>query len=196
MNARRSPSGIGEQLPVLNRYHATRPLVGLEVSSDNGQPWKSEEGKHMSPTMTHFPVDYVASSRRHLKDAHILMHSGCLANAGQLLGFTIECGLKGLLVACGVPTDLDGGIPSRNSFRQHMPLLNDRLVSSGHLIPNGSRSAHYRAMVPSVGTLRDWSVDHRYFKESALPLTSLPQWDLAALEMNEMLDQAVIDGVL
>lgn len=150
----------------------------------------------MSAVMTPQSVDYVASARRHLKDAHILMHAGRQANAGQLLGFTIECGLKALLIVCGIVPDPDGGIPSGNPFRQHMPTLNNRLVSSGHLIPNGMRSAHYRAMVPSVGSLADWSVDHRYFKETAMPLASLPQWDLAALEMNEMLDQAIVDGVM
>lgn len=150
----------------------------------------------MSAVMTHLTVDYVASARRHLKDAHILMHAGRTANAGQLLGFTIECGLKALLIACGIAPDPEGGVSFDSGFRRHMPSLNSQLVSSGHLIPDGPRSAHYRAMVPNVGTLSDWSVDHRYFKESALPLTSLPQWDLAALEMNEMLDQAMIDGVM
>lgn len=150
----------------------------------------------MSTVMMPVTVDYVASARRHLKDAHILMHSGRQANAGQLLGFTIECGLKALLIACGVAPDPDGGIPAGHKFRQHVPTLNSRLVSSGHLIPDGPRAAHYQAMVPHVGALADWSTDHRYFKESALPLTSLPQWELAALEMNEMLDQAVIDGVM
>lgn len=141
-------------------------------------------------------VDYVASARRHLKDAHILMNARRQANAGQLLGFSIECGLKALLIACGIVPDGDGSIPKRNPFRQHMPTLNNRLITDGHLIPDGARSAHYRAMVPSVSALSDWSVDHRYFKESALPLTSISQWDLAALEMNDMLDQAIIDGVM
>ncbi len=146
--------------------------------------------------MTPVTVDYVASARRHLKDAHILMHAGRHANGGQLLGFTIECGLKAMLIACGVQPDTDGGIPVGHKFRQHLPTLNSRLISSGHLIPDGPRATHYQAMVPNVGALADWSTDHRYFKESALPLTSLPQWELAALEMNEMLDQAVIDGVM
>jgi hypothetical protein len=150
----------------------------------------------MSTVMPPVKVDYVASARRHLKDAHILMDSGRQANAGQLLGFTIECGLKALLIASGIAPDPEGGIPYKTPFRQHMPKLNDRLVSSGHLIPDGPRAAHYLAMVPNVGALVDWSTDHRYYKESALPLASLRQWELAALEMNGMLDQAVIDGVM
>lgn len=146
--------------------------------------------------MTSRNVDYVAAARRHLKDAHILMHASQRANAGQLLGFAVECGLKALLVACGIVPDPDGGIPRGNKFRQHMPILNIQLISSGHLVPDGPRSSHYRAMLPSVVELSDWSVDHRYFRETALPLASVPKWELAALEVNEMLDQAIVDGVM
>ena len=96
--------------------------------------------------MMPLPVDYVAAARRHLKDAHILMHAGRQANAGQLLGFTIECGLKALLIACGIAPDSKGGVPYGSPFRMHMPTLNNRLVSEGHLIPDGPRSAHYRGV--------------------------------------------------
>jgi hypothetical protein len=144
--------------------------------------------------MTTVKVDYVASARRHLKDADILMGSGRQANAGQLFGFTVECGLKALLIASGFAPDSEGGITT--PFRKHMPKLNNELVLSGHLIPDGPRAAHYLAMVRRVGDLNDWSTDHRYFKESALPLASLTKWGLAAREMNEILDQAVVDGVM
>jgi hypothetical protein len=150
----------------------------------------------MSAVKTHLPVDYVASARRHLNDADILMHAGCQANAGQLLGFSVECGLKALLVACGVETDPDGSVSFDSKLREHLPKLNMKIVSSGHLIPDGQRSTHYRAMLPNVDKFSDWKVEHRYFRESALPLTSLPQWTLAAKEINEMLDQAEIDGVM
>lgn len=146
--------------------------------------------------MTSRNVDYVVAARRHLNDAHILMHANRQANAGQLLGFAVECGLKALLIACGVVPDPDGGIPRGNEFRQHIPILNNRLISSGHIAADGFRSSHYHAMLPNVVALSDWSVDHRYFREAALPLTSVPKWELAALEMNEVLDQAIVDGVM
>ena len=142
------------------------------------------------------PTDYVVSARRHLRDAHFLMTHGSRANAGQLLGFSIECGLKALLIASGITQDADGGIASNTKFRQHMPTLDNRIVSEGHLIPDGPRTTHYRAMLPSLSALSDWKVDHRYYREAALPLTSLNSWDLAALELNDMLDQAIVDGVM
>lgn len=150
----------------------------------------------MSAAPTHLPVDYVESARRHMKDAQILMEADRQANAGQLLGFSVECGLKALLVACGVETDADGGVSPGSKLREHLPKLNTKIVSLGHLIPDGQRSTHYLAMLPNVDKFSDWKVDHRYFKASALPLTSLPQWMLAAQELNEMLDQAQIDGVM
>lgn len=150
----------------------------------------------MCATLTSPSTDYVSAARRHLKDAHILMHQGRSANGGQLLGFTVECGLKALLIACGIGPDADGGIPNRNQFRTHMPMLLNTIVSNGHLIPDGQRSAHYHSMLPNASVMSNWSVDHRYFKESALPLASVTQWDLAALEISEMLDQAIVDGVM
>ena len=141
-------------------------------------------------------VDYVASARRHFDDANLLLQQGREANAGQLLGFTMECGLKALLVACGVPPDADGSVPSSGKFRQHMPTLEDRISVYGHLIPDGPKAQIYLAKIPRRVQFHDWKVDHRYFRKSALPLASLSTWLGAAKEMNEMLDQAKIDGVI
>lgn len=141
-------------------------------------------------------VNYVVSARRHFNDANILLGAGNASypNAGQLFGFTVECGLKALLLACGVTRDADGGVPGR--FRTHMPTLSNNIVTAGTLIPDGARSAHYHALLPSLHALSDWKVDHRYFIDSALPLSSLPNWQLAAKEITEMIDQAIADGVL
>jgi len=169
----------------------------LEIAAylSNGQKPK-KDFKQMSTEIPHLPVDYVESARRHMKDAQILMEAGRQANSGQLLGFSVECGLKALLVACGVPIDAEGSVTDKSKFKKHMPELNNRLIFSGHLIPDGRRSTHYQAMLPNVDKFSDWKVDHRYFRASALPLTSVPQWTLAAQEINEMLDQAMIDGVM
>jgi len=50
--------------------------------------------------------------------------------------------------------------------------------------------------MPSLIALQDWHVDHRYWRESALPLASWSAWELAAREVDAMLDQATADGVL
>lgn len=149
-------------------------------------------------------VAFEHAARRHFLDAETLFNQGRLANAGQLYGFVAECGLKAMLLACGVTPGADGGIladhpvkpGNRHPFRQHMPNLTDRIAAHGQLIPDGPQATKYMATLPNLGYFNDWSVDHRYWRDSALPLTSLPQWRSAAQEVSSMLDQAKQDGVL
>ena len=141
-------------------------------------------------------VDYVGAARRHYNDARLLLAEGRQANAGQLFGFSMECGMKALLIACGVTKDADGSVQSGGKFHTHMPLISDRIDTFGHLIPDGPLAQIYLAKIPGRKQFRDWSVAHRYCRESAVTLTSLPAWERAAKEMNEMLDQAKTDGVI
>ncbi len=150
------------------------------------------------------PVAYELAARRHMTDAESLFTTGRLANAGQLYGFVAECGLKALLLACGILPDADGGIPGQHPekpgkshpLRQHMPSLTDRITTHGQLIPDGLQAAKYMATMPSLGHFKDWSVDHRYWRDAALPQASVAKWRSAAKEIAQMLDQAKQDGVL
>lgn len=141
-------------------------------------------------------VNYGQSARRHFHDAEQLLASNRNGNAGHLFGFAAESGLKAILVACGVPTDADGGIPPGHRLRQHVPMLGDRLVTEGHLVPDGRFGSVYMAKVNSLGDFQDWSIDHRYWADAALPVQSVPRWRQAAGEVMAMLDQASEDGVL
>lgn len=141
-------------------------------------------------------VSYEHAARRHLADAETLLNQGRLANAGQLYGFAAECGLKAMLIACGVAPDADGGLPQTHALRKHMPVLFSRVVSHGHLIPDGPQASRYMASMPNLAHFHDWSVDHRYWGDASLPVTSVPNWQSAAKEVTTMLDQAKQDGVL
>ena len=149
-------------------------------------------------------VNYVAAARRHLNDGRLLLEQGRRANAGQLFGFSIECGLKALLLASGVARGTDGGIAGedpnnpgkKHPLRTHMPSLSAKITTYDHLIPDGSQMTRYMAMLPSLQQGRDWHVDHRYWDESRIPLSSVPGWEQAAVEANDMLDQVQLDGVL
>ncbi|MDD5296218.1 MAG: hypothetical protein PHU46_04835 [Rhodocyclaceae bacterium] len=140
-------------------------------------------------------VNYKEAARRHLRDGHILQAKGCTANAGLLFGFTVECGQKAVLVACGVLTDTNGNIPLGHRFRAHEPQLSSRVAVDGHLIPDG-RHANYFAMLGSVGLMSDWKIEHRYYSEGALPLASVANWELVALEALDMIERAELDGIL
>jgi hypothetical protein len=139
-------------------------------------------------------VDYVAAARRHIRDAHLLQHERRLANAGQLFGICVECGLKSLLVRGGAPVDADGNLDW--VYRKHLPQL-DTLISGMTTLPDGRAASMLQSRLPSLAALADWKIDHRYWSEPALPLsTSLQAWEWAALEMDALLDEAAAGGVL
>lgn len=150
------------------------------------------------------PVAYELAARRHMTDAEFLFSDSRLANAGQLYGFVAECGLKALLIACGISPDDQGGIPRKHPTKpkklhpmhSHAPVLMGNINASFHLIPDGVQAARYMAIIPNHEKFDSWLIDHRYFRDSALPLTAVGGWRMAAREVTIMLDQAKLDGVL
>lgn len=148
-----------------------------------------------TPPVSTAVVDYKGAARRHLIDATRLLANQRPANAGQLFGFSVECGLKALLVATGEPSAPDGGLPSTSAFRRHLPHLGT-LIAAMSTLPDGRMANGFQAYMPSLAALQNWSIDHRYWRESAMPLASLPNWELAAMEVDDMLDKATADGVL
>jgi len=158
----------------------------------------------MSSTATHAQVNYAEAARRHLHDAETLYMRGRHANAGQLFGFAAECGLKAMLMACKVPAGPDGGLPQshptepgrRHPLREHVPRLMDRIAQHGHLIRDGASATRYLAGLPGLIGFTNWSIEHRYWRECALPLASVADWRAAAVEVGTMLDEVKQDGVL
>ncbi len=139
-------------------------------------------------------VDYVAAARRHIRDAHLLQHAGRLANAGQLFGICVECGLKALLVRGGAPVDANGNVV--RPYKEHMPQL-DTLINGLTTLPDGRAASTLHSRLPNLASLANWKIDHRYWRESAIPLaTSLQAWEWSALEMDALLDEASAGGVL
>ena len=130
-------------------------------------------------------VDYAGCARRHLDDATRLHQSGGHANAGQLYGFSVECGLKALLIHSGTPADADGSIAGE--FREHLPRL-AQIITEMTTLPDGRSASTLLAAVPHLGRMHDWKVEHRYWKVAALPRQSLPHWATAAQEMVRHLD--------
>lgn len=150
------------------------------------------------------PVAYEFAARRHMTDAETLFNSGALANAGQLYGFVAECGLKALMMACGIHPAADGGIPGKlplpekgkHPLREHIPLLMTNITLNFQIIPDGAQANRYLAMVPNQNDFHDWLIDHRYWHDSALPISSVNLWRTAARQIGAMLDSAKQDGVL
>jgi hypothetical protein len=146
--------------------------------------------------MTVPKVDYIASARRHLKDAHILQAAGRKANAGQLFGFSVECGLKAVLVATGASVDADGNLQRASGWREHLPKLGT-LITKIHVLPDGRSASLIHGHLQHLSACTDWHTDHRYFRMSAIPLApSLNGWELAALETDALLDDMKVQGLI
>lgn len=129
-------------------------------------------------------VDYVASARRHVKDAHILLHAGRKANAGQLFGFCVECGLKALLIHIGKPVDNEGNImkPYREHMNKLIPLITTISTQDGR-VANALHShlghrAHCTTGTPitATGVLRPCHSRHRWAIGNWRPWRWTPSW--------------------
>ncbi|MBI3756360.1 MAG: hypothetical protein HY267_00135 [Deltaproteobacteria bacterium] len=140
------------------------------------------------------PVNFHSAARRHFQDAELLWANTREANAGHLYGFVAECGIKALLVSSGLQVDASGDILKRDPFRLHADKLSGQ-INQVHNFLQGRTSVKYLAQVPDIGHFSDWSTDHRYYDESALP-PSTAKWRSAAQQVMSMLDQAKIDGVI
>jgi len=149
------------------------------------------------PSNVNFPL----AAKRHWRDADLLESNGRAENAGQLYGFTAECGVKTLLIALGYPCNPDGsplkkkelppGVPEiRTHIREIVAVIGDIQIYAA-----GRNGAKYTAMIPKITSFSDWLVEHRYWSDAAIP-KSLPTWKAAAQEVMVMLEAASLDGVL
>lgn len=126
-------------------------------------------------------VDYLASARRHSKDAQTLLSGGARPNAGQLFGLSVECGVKALLVRLGAAVTTDGTV---QEHKRHIPSL----ITEITVLPDGRSIAELQAAAPSLTKITDWAIEHRYWRAKDIPLDSLPHWQAAAKEMLAYLD--------
>ena len=118
------------------------------------------------------------------------------ANAGQLFGFSVECGLKALLVRSGAAVDADGNITRVTGLREHLPKLG-QLVNNMTTLPDGRAANIIQSQLSHLNDMQDWHIDHRYWRASAVPIpSSLVKWEMAALEMDALLDDVLTKGLL
>lgn len=143
-------------------------------------------------------VDYKACAKRHIVDARILLGAYRKANAGQLFGFSVECGLKALLVHSGATVDSKGNIKWEKTLnlREHMPKL-AQVVNALIALQDGRVASVNLSKLPHLNDMHDWEVDHRYYREAEIPIaSSLANWELAAHEINDLLDDVFTEGLL
>lgn len=139
-------------------------------------------------------IKFPYAAKRSYDDAELLTSNMRQVNAGHLYGFASECGIKSLLVAYGLPTDPATGdiVESRPyAYRVHI----NSLISNMYAFLSGRGGAKYLGLMPNINHFSNWKVEHRYYLEAAVP-ASVSDWRDAAVEVMNMLDQAVLDGVI
>jgi len=132
--------------------------------------------------------DFFDASKRHYNDAKFLQNDNRLPNAAQLFGFAAECGMKALIEKIsGQSLDL--------KYYKHVDGL-IKLLPSLSTLANGRMAGTYLAMISGFNAFGTWTTHHRYMSETDIPLADLPTWAAASAEVQKMLQQAQLDGVL
>jgi hypothetical protein len=149
-------------------------------------------------------VSFEESAVRHWKDAESLKVLGRFGNAGQLLGFSAECGLKALYRCLGIlPPGMNGDVDwdafklaDEKKWKKYHAHV-DKLCQTTGILSASPESARYAAMIQTITSFSTWSIDQRYsadVEHERLGRTDLPKWETAAREVQMMLDQARKDG--
>ncbi|RJL21386.1 SAM-dependent methyltransferase [Pectobacterium polaris] len=136
-------------------------------------------------------VDFLDSHRRHLDDANNLFTGNRFANADQLYGFSVECGLKSLMLAFGMPFDSAKERPAEFDDRVHADKIWDRFESyrSSH-----SHGANYLLKTPNP--FHDWSASQRYDSQNNYDVTRVTPHQSAAKVVEALVKQATLEGFI
>lgn len=148
-------------------------------------------------------VSYKESAKRHFDDAIHLESVGgvSLGNSSQLLGISVECALKAILIGLGVTTKSDGGVQDTRTFG-HLPALGQEFVNFAH----GHGGAKYvSALIPATTSqplvsFATWSVHARYHNNSwhatSCSVTVVADQRADGQLCLHALQEAILDGVV
>ena len=103
------------------------------------------------------PADFVDAHHRHRADAKLLFEHDRWANADHLYGLSVECGLKGVMQACGMPVEGATGMPTQE-YREHLP----KIWPIFQNFVEAREYAQYLDQLVSGEPFADWSVHDRY----------------------------------
>lgn len=135
-------------------------------------------------------ADFLDSHRRHLIDAETLYQASRLANADQLYGFAVECGLKKLMVVFGMTLRGDGA-PSEWGDRKHAEIMWDRYETYRFNAVNG---ASY--VLASPNPFHDWDASQRYAKSSDFIQPRVEAHRAAAEDVAALVKKALLEGLI
>lgn len=135
-------------------------------------------------------ADFLDAHRRHKIDAEMLFQASRLANADQLFGFAVECGLKKLMGVFGMEVDATGS-PSSQNDRVHAEKVWDRYEAYRSAKGGG---ASY--ILPSSNPYRDWHATQRYANSGDVLLPNVQTHRSAALIVATLVKLAETEGLI
>jgi hypothetical protein len=135
-------------------------------------------------------TDFLDSHQRHWDDAEQLYGASRWANADHLYGMAVECGLKRLMIAFGMPIATDGG-PVQQSDRVHADQAWDRYETyrSGHVA--GARYA-----LPANNPFLDWHISQRYAHQNNFDQARATGHRTGAEAVYKLVIKALVEGLL
>lgn len=134
--------------------------------------------------------DFSDAYQRHFEDAEILFRNQRLANADQLYGISVECGLKRLMLAFGMQFDNANDRPTNRSDRVHANEIWVRYESyrCGH-----NRGTSY---VLPPNPFADWDVSQRYAHQSNFDEIRVSPHKSAAELVKTLMKRARMEGLI
>ncbi len=135
--------------------------------------------------------DFLDAHQRHWQDAEWLFSANRWANADHLYGLAVECGLKRLMLAFGMPFDADKDRPQKDSDRQHANGVwarYDAYRTADHQGENYS--------LPSSNPFKNWNISQRYAHQREFDQGRVDDHREGARQVREFLNRASIEGLL
>ncbi|MBH3381268.1 SAM-dependent methyltransferase [Pseudomonas asiatica] len=135
-------------------------------------------------------ADFLDAHRRHMIDGETLFQASRLANADQLFGFAVECGLKKLMGGFGMMVDASGS-PTTGADRVHAEKVWDRYETYRSSNVSG---ANY--VLPSPNPYLDWHASQRYANSGDVLLPNVEKHRDAARTVAALVRKALVEGVI
>lgn len=139
------------------------------------------------------PADLLDAQSRHLEDADCLYEHGRLANADQLYGYSVECGLK-LLMHKFDPGNYWDSVkdkPSKKADIVHANGAWDRYEAYRSGYVDGAKYA-----IAAKNPFHDWNVSNRYASKGDFDAAYVDPHKSAAHSVNLLIKKAQIEGLL
>ncbi len=134
--------------------------------------------------------DFLDAHHRHWDDAERLFQASRWANADHLYGVSVECGLKRLMIAFGMPVTTSGDPQKRSDWvHADQAWIWYETYRSGH--PRGAGYA-----LPATNPFNNWHVSQRYAHQKNFNQTHTENHRNGAKIVRSLVQKALVEGII